>query len=72
MMNIEKDGKGSWEVTEKDNCKVRLLIKPSKLFTDWQASNPIVKITQPRDLLAEIDALKTRLSNLESPLSIGE
>lgn len=57
----ETDEKGEWEVTEGKACKVRLLVKPSQSFLDWQASNPVVEPEPIRNLLAEIDDLKAKL-----------
>lgn len=61
----ETDEKGKWEVTEGKACKVRLLVKPSKSFLDWQASNPIVEPEPVRDAFAELAQLEARLRKLE-------
>lgn len=62
---FEKDAQGKWRVTEGRACKIRLLVKPSKAFLDWQASNPIVEPEPVRDLASEIDELKIEVDKLK-------
>jgi len=50
---IETDEQGQWEVDQRPNCTVRLLVHPSQLFLDWQASNPVSEPEDPDQARAE-------------------
>ena len=53
---VEIDEKGEWEVTQGKACKVRLLVKPSQSFLDWQASNPIFELEPVEKKNNDLDA----------------
>lgn len=67
-MTKEIDEQGEWEVIKKAHCKIRLLVKPSQSFLDWQATNPVVELEPPRDLIAEIDEIKAENIALRATL----
>lgn len=62
---FEHDERGKWEVTQGKDCKIRVLVKPSKSFLDWQASNPTLEPEPVVDIPAWVKDLETRIIRLE-------
>lgn len=61
----ETDEKGVWEVTQAQYCKVRVLVKPSQAFLDWQASNPVPEPKTTIDVPGSLRSLEARIAALE-------
>lgn len=60
-LKYETDDRGKWQVTKGTNCEVRLLVKPSQAFLDWQAAHPSPELVPARHYFAELDTLKAEL-----------
>lgn len=53
---FEIDEKGKWKIIKGQDCKIRLLVKPSKSFLDWQASNLVFELEPVREKYNEVEA----------------